>query len=325
MKNIGLFCFMLFLGFPCIGGFLEGEKAFADKKYSEAIQHFRPLAETGDYRSQYYLAYMYLNGYGVTKNDALGLAYLEKSLKQDYDLAQALMAFLYEKGVVVQQDLKKAIQLYQQAAAKGNVSALLNLGVAYFQGNGVPMNYSKAIEMLKKIPVEQQPTAGRYLGDIYLQQNPKDSTEAIAAYESAANHGDLPSYAALADIYLNGLGTDINEERGVKYYEYAASQGYEPAQYALGLLYVNGDGVERSTVLGHAWLSLASNQNYEPATDALEQLKKEMTLSDLDRARHEYIKIQRQLLGQLVSPFEEERRLREAQLKERRRPIRRRR
>lgn len=327
MKKIGFVLALMLMVSPVCADFLEGEEAFDNKRYSEAFQHFRPLADEGDFRSQYYVAYMYLNGYGVSKNDQLGLSYLQKSLAQNYHLAQALMGYLYGEGRVVPADPKKAVMLYQKAADQGNSSAMLNLGVAYYQGNGVPRNLTKAIELLEKIPVEQKPEAGRYLGDIYLAQDSNNAEKAVAAYRSAAENGDLLSYVALGDIYLDGRGVDQDTDRAMAYYKYAASQGSGAAQYALGIIYANGRGVSRDPVQAHAWLSWAMNQNYEPATAALNQLKTEMTLSDLDRARVEFMHIQQQVLGKVSSPFEEERKAQEALLAQQRqrRSVRRRR
>ena len=126
MKKLGIILATLLFVLPLKADFLEGEPAFNNKRYSEAIQHFRPLADTGDFRSQYYMAYMYLNGYGVTKNDELGLEYLQKSLDQNYHLAQSLMGFLYSQGLVVPLDHKKAVSLYQKAADQGNTAALFS-------------------------------------------------------------------------------------------------------------------------------------------------------------------------------------------------------
>ena len=306
MKKIVLLLFLLVFSQPVFADFADGEAAFGAKRYSEAMLYFRPLADAGDFRAQYYVAYLYLNGYGVTKNTALGVEYLQKSLDHNYHLAQALMGFLYAQGEVVPVDHKKAISLYQKAADQGNTSAMLNLAVAYYLGNGVPRNLTRAIELLEKIPIDEQPSAGRYLGDIYMMRDSHKTDAAIRAYYAAAKAGDLAAYAALAKIYLDGTGVASDEERAARYYRYAAEQGYAPAQYALGIMYVNGNGVEANSVLGHAWLTSAASQNYEPATTALNQLKNEMSLTDLDRARQEFINIQNNVIGHGVSPLESE-------------------
>ena len=306
MKKIVFVLFLLLMGSPVMADFADGEAAFSAKRYSEAMQIFRSLADAGDVRAQYYVAYMYLNGYGVTKNTSFGLQYLQKSLDQDYHLAQALMGFLYEQGEVVPQDYRKAVELYQKAAEQENTSAMLNLAVAYYQGNGVPRNLARATELLEKIPIDVQPAAGRYLGDIYLAQDIGKANDAIRAYSAAAKAGDLAAYVALAQVYFNGTGVSTDADKGLKYYQYAASQGYAPAQYALGLMYANGKGVSSNLGLAHAWLSWAASQNYEPAVMALAQLKTEMTLSDLDQARREFINIQNNVLGEISSPITED-------------------
>jgi len=291
---------------PLLAGFTEGEAAFSARRYAEAMQALRPLADQGDYRAQYYVAYMYLNGYGVTKNSDYGVSYLQKSVDQNYNLAQALMGFLYEQGEDVPRDYAKALELYQKAAEQGNTSALLNLAVMYYFGHGVPENLVKAIELLEQIPIEEQPAAGRYLGDVYLARDSSKTAEAMRAYQEAAQAGDLLSYIALAKFYLDGQGVDVDARRALRYYEYAAAQGNAQAQYELGLLYVNGRGVTKNTALGHAWLSYAASQNYEPAAMALNQLKGEMTLADQEKSRQEFIRIQEKVLGQVESPLAED-------------------
>ena len=300
----------IFLGWTSVvsADFAAGEEAFKNQRYSEAFQQFLPLAnQQGNYREQYYVAYMYLYGLGVTKNDAKGLAYLQESLKENYHLSQALMAFLYSQGQGVPMDKKKAIELYKKAADQGNTSALLNLGVAYYQGDGVVRNIPKAIEYLEQIPIDQQPVTGRYLGEIYLASGDANAiSRAQEAYRAAAEANDLVSFVALGDMFLSGQGVTPDVQTAISYYTYAAAHGYVPAQYNLGALYANGRQVPRNLIDAHAWLSLAAGQKYEPAVKALQKLKEEMTLTDVDKARQKLIDLQKNVLGQMESPFKQE-------------------
>ena len=306
MKKFFLLFVFLCWGLGVKADFSLGEDAFKSQRYSEAFQQFLPLADQGNYRAQYYIAYLYLNGLGVNKNDEKGLAYLKESLKENYSLAQALMAFLYNQGIAVQMNKKKAIELYKKAADQGSTFALLNLGIAYYQGDGVVRNTAKAIEYLEKIPIEEEPRAGRYLGEIYLTSDTDEASRALGAYRSAAEAGDLESYMALGRMYLDGKGVPQDVNRTITYYTYAASQGYVQAQYAMGLLYANGTKVPRNVVLGHAWLSWAANQKYEPAVNALKQLQTEMTVSDTDKARKEFMNLQKNVMGKTEAPFKKE-------------------
>ncbi len=317
---MGVFCeknflasFLVLFSLSTRADFITAEKDFNDRRYQEAFNEFLSLSETGDFRVQYYLGHMYLTGLGVTKDEKKALEYIQKSADQGYDKAETLLGFLYDEGRLVPQDKKKAVSYYKKAADMGNTFALLNLGVAYYKGEGVAKNDQLAIEMLEKVPLDQQPLAGRYLGEIYLS-NPgfqNHYQKAESAYSSSAKNGDIGSFFALGRIYSNPESGLINGKRAVSFYAYAASQGYPPAQYRLGMSYVNGEGVERDLVQGHAWLEMAAIQNYEPAISALAQLDEDMTIRESESARNEFNRIQREVIGNLESPFviEEQKRL----------------
>ena len=308
---------VLLLGFlvmcPLAGqaDMIEAEEAFKAHRYAEAFNKFLPDAEKGEYIAQYYIGYLYLYGLGVNKDEQRALDYIQKAADHDYDSAQSLLGYLYDEGRVVPMNKKKAISYYKKAANHGNTSALLNLGLAYYKGEGVIKDDRTAIEMSEKVPIEQQPLAGRYLGDIYLSNStlPDRYPNAIRYYSSSAKNGDVGSYFALGKIYSTEESGVKNNEKAVEFYTYAASQGYVPAQYLLGIMYVNGENVERNLFLGHAWLELASIQKYEPATSALKELDTDMTLSETEASKAEFMRLQQEVLGKTESPFIVEERL----------------
>lgn len=304
MKKILALLIMLSFSTPVVCGFVEGEEAFNQQHYSQAFSEFLPLANQGDFRSQYYVGYLYLNGYGVTQDSKEAIRYLQKAVDQNYDMAQSLMAFLYSEGQVLPKDKKKALSLYQKASEQNNISANLNLGVMYYMGDGVERNYETALKYFQKVPIESKPIVSRYLGDIYLNNATlRDYDKAIAYYKISAQQGDLSSFFTLGEIYRKGLGTPVNMTEALKYYKYAASQNYSPAQYMLGIIYANGEGVSRDTYKAYAWLTLAVDQKLLNAEKALNQLAKNMSLSDLDMARRQIVLIQQNEMGKVESPL----------------------
>lgn len=303
MKKILFLCTFLCSVFPARADFEAGEAFFEQQNYSSALTEFLPLANSGDFRSQYYVGYLYLNGLGVVRNEKEGLKYLQKSLAQGYDMAQSLMGFLYEEGHVVPQDKKKAVELYYKASAQNNASANLNLGVMYYNGNHVEQDISIALEYFKKVPLDEKPVVARYIGEIYLNnQEFRNYSSAIQHYKYAAKEGDLESFYALGEIYRKGTGVTKSVTEALPFYHYAASQGYAPAQYMLGVLYANGEGVSRDVAKGHAWLSLAAEQHFVNAQTALEQLSKGMSLYDFDQARKQIFLIQENELDKIEMP-----------------------
>lgn len=53
---------------------------------------------------------------------------------------------MYEKGTGVQKDMKKAMQLYQEAAQEGDYSAEYNIGQTFELGENGEQSYKKAFE-----------------------------------------------------------------------------------------------------------------------------------------------------------------------------------
>lgn len=307
MKKIVLFLSLLLGVSPAVAGFTEGEEYLNNQRYAQAFAEFKPLADTGDFRSQYYVGYLYLNGYGVEQDNQKALSYLQQSVAQNYDLAEALMGFLYAEGKVIPQDKKKALELYNKAAERGNISAFLNLGVAYYTGDGVDKDIKKAISYFERIPLKEKPVVGRYLGDIFqYDSGVQDFNKAREYYMEAARGGDLGAYHALGYMNQKGLGGIENMDEAIKFYQYAASQNYAPSQYVLGTIYANGDGVTRNPIKAYAWLSLAVNQKLGVAEEAQKKISENMTLTDLDNARRESIDIQKTIIGKIESPIKQE-------------------
>lgn len=64
--------------------------------------------------------------------------------------AQHNLGVMYYQGEGVRQDYQKALEWYTKAANQGFSGAQYNLGVMYSQGKGVPQDYQKALEWYGK-------------------------------------------------------------------------------------------------------------------------------------------------------------------------------
>ena len=303
MKKFLLIGTIFFYAISAQADFADGENFFDNGEFARAFSEFLPLANNGDFRSQYYIGYLYLNGLGVAQDLKLAIKYLQQSSDQEYDMAQSLMAFLYEKGEAIPKDMKKALSLYRKAAAQNNASANLNLGVMYYNGDHLPKDLAKALEHFKKVPLDEKPVAARYIADIYLNNEAfKDPASAVQYYKYAAKQDDLDAFYALGEMYRKGQGVPVNKTEAFNYYLYAASKGYAPAQYMLGLMYINGDGVSGDQAKGHAWLTLASEQKFVNAQKALDKISEFMEMADFDKARYALSGIQENELAKVAMP-----------------------
>ncbi len=312
MKYILLATTVLLTTLSVQADYKAAEEAYNNHNYTEALNGFLKEADKGDYRAQFYAGKIYLEGLGVNQDIQKGLNFIEESAKQGSDSAQALLGYLYEEGKIVPQDKRKAINFYKEAVARNNSSAMLNLGLAYFRGDTLPKDPQRAIDLLQKVDITEVKEVGRYLGDIYLSTN--QPLLALPEYQRSARAGDIPSFYALADLFAKDENKDV-QAKAPEYYTYAASQGHIPSQYILGTMYVSGDIVEPNLYLGHAWLKMAAERNYEPAMDVKEQLDKDMSRSESEAARKEFLKLQTEVLEKVESPFiiEERKLLEEAE------------
>ena len=175
MKKIA-FALMLLSALPAVAGMTEGLGYFDNQQYAQAFAEFKPLADKNDERAQYYVAYMYLNGYGTTQDEERGLTYLQKSSDQGFEKAMAMMGYFLSEGLHLPQDKEKAFELYTKAAEKGDDDALLNLGVLYYLGDGVEQSTRTALEYFQKV-------------NLYHWQGYKDESqeEFIKAFDISGN------------------------------------------------------------------------------------------------------------------------------------------
>ena len=291
MKKVFLSLFLL-VSAPVWAGFTEAINYFDNQQYSQSFSEFKPLADKEyDERAQYYVAYMYLNGFGVAQDTKRGLHYLNKSAEQEYEKALSLLGYLHSVGKFVDQDKDKALKFYLKAAELGDNDALLNLGVMYYTADGVTQSTEKAIEYFEQVDLVSNPVVGRYLADIYQ-------------YQSDEN-GDLGAFHSLASLAHVGKDEPQDFEKALQYYTYAASQGHAISQYALGILHANGTGVEKNIGTAYAWITLAANQGFFQAIEAQKQLEELFTFSELNQARNKVSKIEQDIIGKIESPLKD--------------------
>ena len=171
MRTLGIILFATILvvqaSTSSAGTLEEGYRAVEQGNYELALKIWQPLAESGDPQAQYYIGWLYVNGFGVPQDyrkaeeywilaAAGGSAEAKTDLEKlyidqpalvssagqeipssDSILAQAEDAF--QRG-----DYSTALQLLKPLADQGDTYAQLNLGMMYYNGNGTPKNYAEA-------------------------------------------------------------------------------------------------------------------------------------------------------------------------------------
>ncbi len=133
--------FTLGLTAPAWAGLDEGMAAAKRGDHATALREWRPLAEQGNAKAQFFLGVMYDRGLGVTQDYAEAVRWYRKAAEQGHAEAQHDLGVMYGEGQGVPQDYAEAVRWYRKAAEQGHAYAQSNLGVMYGIGQGVPKDY----------------------------------------------------------------------------------------------------------------------------------------------------------------------------------------
>ena len=153
-------------------------------------------------------------------------------------------------------------------AETGDAEAQSNLGLAYYNGDGVGEDAVEAVKWFRLSAGQGHASGQNRLGVAYQYGKgvPKDVAEALAWYRRAADQGFVQAQLNLAWTYNNGFGVPRDYREAAVWYRQAAEQGHAGAQSDLGVAYANGEGVRKDTREAERWFQKASAQGYAVAT-----------------------------------------------------------
>ncbi|MDV5227421.1 tetratricopeptide repeat protein [Providencia rettgeri] len=78
------------------------------------------------------------------------MEWYQKAAKNGYAKSENNIAYLYQHGLGVDIDYKKAMEWYLKSASKNDAGAMYNIGYLYEKGLGVPVDIEKAKEWYDK-------------------------------------------------------------------------------------------------------------------------------------------------------------------------------
>ena len=163
--------------------------------------------------------------------------------------------------------------LYRRAEA-GDSSAMVDLGMNYAYGRGVPEDYQKAVSWLRKASDAGDAAGMNNMGVMYANGYgvPKDYQQAAAWYRKAAEAGYVLAMANLGSMYENGKGVPRDSQQALAWYRKAAQAGSTSAMYDLGVMYENGDGVVKNQQQALEWYRKAAVLGEPHAKQSLQRL-----------------------------------------------------
>ena len=121
-----------------------------------------------------------------------------------------------------QKNMKKAVDLWEEAAELGSIAALHNLGVAYLRGVGVQQDKSKAIHFYEKAAMQGYAESRHNLGSFEGQKGNHD--RAVRHFLISAKMGDKYSLETIKKLFMGGLATKVQYAQAFKGYQDAVEE-----------------------------------------------------------------------------------------------------
>lgn len=217
-------------------------------------------AQNGDANAYYWLGCFYYQGEGTKQNYTEALKYFQKAANNGDAYSYAWIAKIYYYGNGCAQNYEEAFKWFLKAANAGQTVVYGWLGLVYYEGKGCNKNYGEAIKWLKKAAENGDSSCYGYLGSSYYEL--QDFQEAFKWTSKAVENGDIASNTGLGIMYVNGLGTELNEKKALDCFKKAASIGDAVACFWLGSMYFDGKGTSINEAEGFKWTQKAAEKGY---------------------------------------------------------------
>lgn len=168
-----------------------GIQALDSADYAKALPLFQQADEAGHMKAPRYLGLMYLNAFGVKKDEGRAFAAFQKAADRGDITGQFMLATMYEQGMGTPQNLDMAIHWYRISAQRGDhiaAPAMSALGRLYEVGRGVPRNMDTAIDWYRKAAATGNGSALAALQRLGIDAGQASSPGTGASPAPAAGH-----------------------------------------------------------------------------------------------------------------------------------------
>ncbi len=182
----------------------------------------------------------------------------------------------------------QAVTALEKAASNGHSEAQFRLGVMYANGDELPLDYSRAAQLIGEAANAGRADAQSTLGWLYANGYGVEQSDELACqwYLKAAEQGSAKDQYLLGTMSRFGqYGQTRDPQAALTWYAKAADQGFAPAQFAIGKMLMDGKHVTEDRVAAFQWLSLAHVNGSKRAEETVKELLKSMTTEEVLRAK----------------------------------------
>lgn len=175
-------------------------------------------------------------------------------------------------------DKTKSIEFYKKAHDLGNPRGTFGYALAFFEGNAISQDRTKAQQLVAPIinVIQERAIGGdpRYqviYGDMFSfgLGKPLNFEEAFKWYQKAAAQNNSEALCNLGFCYLVGQGVEKNLQLSSKFWLQSAKLGYAHSCRDIGQNYLKGIGVKRNPKKAVHWFKVAASYNYSHGSSDL--------------------------------------------------------
>ncbi|KAJ3319246.1 hypothetical protein HDV06_006574 [Boothiomyces sp. JEL0866] len=246
--------------------FKLGLEFFEKQQYNDAFNVFKESAAVDHVGSKYKLAWMYHNGLGVDVDLGTALElYREAAEKGQHD-AMGQLGLFFLDGIAVQKDRTQALFWLEKGLCGNSQYSYYGLGLLYSE-EGENQDMAKAEEFLNKAADQGNVPALNLLMEQFNNDLVHDNPEFVALewYTKAASQGDATAQFNLGNMYKIGRGIPQDYEKAMVWFRKAADQGHSEAQCTVGYFYRNGYGVGKDFNTAVEWYLKSAAQGQATA------------------------------------------------------------
>lgn len=208
------------------------------EKYPQAIKYFDLASKGGHSNAQFKLGNIYYEGKKATRNIDEAFHYYKLSSRWNKD-ASFKVAQMYLKGDGIKIDFKKALEYFIKANEQGHLDTEYYIGLIYASSStDLNLNYKEAIKWWK-ISVEKKDERAQYnLGILYHNGNgtKKDFEKAFELYNDSIANGNNSAYYNIGLMYYKGEGRKVDKIKAYENWKLSKQYGNDLAKHNIEIL-----------------------------------------------------------------------------------------
>jgi TPR repeat protein len=207
----------------------RADELFREKKYGDAGRLYQRAALAKDAYASRRLGVIFLFGLAgldasYATNPAAAIQLFRQAAEKGDAVSTRMLGWMVARGIGTTKDFGVAKSLFELAAKNGYPEAEISMGLLYARGDGLEPSYSEAMRWFKL----------------------------------AISHNDPNGLVAVASLHEDGLGVEQSEAEAMRLYRRAADEGSALGAQNVARLYEQGIGVPKVISTALCWYGKAA-------------------------------------------------------------------